>query len=92
MGVRVFSNVSLGDIAVVVLGVGFFAGPLAAIGIASLHHRGVHRRLGIAPGWSAQCPICVDEDEHRHMPWHVRYSRDLKRKQLKREEFDSGRG
>jgi hypothetical protein len=72
---------------VVGTGMGFFAVPLIAIGVATLHHRQVHRRLNLGLGWSSQCPICLKDEENRAVPWHVRYSRDVRRRQIKREEF-----
>jgi hypothetical protein len=59
-----------------------------AVWDGSIDHPRVHRRLNLEPGFSALCPRCLRDQEMQERPWYERYSRDLKRTRLQREEFD----
>lgn len=53
-----------------------------------LHHRHVHRQLGITDSHSADCPMCIEEDEQNTTTFSDRYARNKRRERLKREEFN----
>jgi Rubredoxin len=81
-------NVCGGALALIILA------PFALLLPHLIRHRRVHRQLGIPPGsgWrdlpeTSTCPICIADREFRDLPWHVRYSRNLKRRALRKKEF-----